>query len=385
MGDRIRAFESEFGQEVFVEGAALDLSAIKPHLRPVDLRRPARPTRKDQGIVAYLRAYQTISSRMSVGRENAYILEDAGRTPPAVMGVLVLASARYYQPRRDEVLGWLPPSELDSMGERRRRRYEKIRMAGLNRTMQVAICCALPPYSHLGAARLLAVAPFTKIVHDDFSERWYHRRNNPNPDLVAVTTTTSMGMTGTPFQSLRAGKFIDARNATKRGKNWNRDGVIYSRLGTTHPWKHTETLTTKELYADFTGLISNATRTLAATFVQDGGAASQADAVLRQAMLEIRITTDIFRGHPVGFFLGALDLPSLESLSAGTPRRKRPLLNWDMAVQQFRSDFGEAQCPTRQPGLNPTKHADAVAKRRDRARGATVQHILLSRIISEDK
>ena len=54
---------------------------------------------------------------MSVGRENAYILEDLGRSPPTVMGALVLASPRYYQPRRDEVLGWRPPSGLKTMSD----------------------------------------------------------------------------------------------------------------------------------------------------------------------------------------------------------------------------------------------------------------------------
>jgi hypothetical protein len=382
--DRIRAFENEFGKDVFVEGAALDLSAIAPRLRPVDLRGQARPHPRDKQIVAYVRAYQTVSSRMSVGRENAYILEDMGRTPPAVMGVLVLASPRYYQPRRDEVLGWLSPRELAAMGERRRKRHQKIRMAGLNRTMQVAICCALPPYSHLGAARLLAVAPFTKLVRDDFADRWYDRRGNPDPDLVAVTTTTSMGMTGTPFQSLRAGKFIDARNAVSRGKNWNREGLIYSRLGTIHPWIAAETLTTRELYADFSGLISDATRALSARLTQVGNAGADAEGILRQAMLKIGITTDIFRGHPIGFFLGALDLPSVESLSSGAPRRKRPRLSWDMVVQQFRCDFGEAECPTKMPGLNLVKRADAVAKRRERAKNVAFQNILLSRLLTDD-
>jgi DNA invertase Pin-like site-specific DNA recombinase len=76
---------------------------------------------------------------------------------------------------------------------------------------QTRICCALPPYSQLGAARLLALAPFTSVVVDDFTTRWFDRRGNPDPDLAVVTTTTSMGMTGTPFQTLRTINLSTAR------------------------------------------------------------------------------------------------------------------------------------------------------------------------------
>jgi uncharacterized protein DUF4338 len=324
--DRIISFEKEFGPHVFVDGATLDLAVIEPRLRPVDLRKKANTSRRDREVVQYLRAYQTISSQMSVGRENAFILEDLGHKGPTVMGVLVLASPRYYQPRRDEVFGWLSPSQLAVLSERRRRKHEKVRIAGLNRTMQVAICCALPPYSHLGAARLLAIAPFTKIVQEDFANRWYERRRNRDPDLAAVTTTTSMGVTGTPFQSLRAGKFLDSQNAALRGKNWNKDGVIYARLGLIHPWRREKVLQTKELFTDFSELVSDETRILASSLV--GAAAADADRgtnnVLQQAMLQVGIMPDIFLGNPVGFFLGALDRPSVEALESGKARTARP-------------------------------------------------------------
>jgi hypothetical protein len=115
--ERIISFEKEFGPHVFVDGTTLDLAAIDPRLRPVDLRKNANPSRRDREVVHYLRAYQTISSHMSVGRENAFILEDLGHKGPAVMGVLVLASPRYYQPRRDEVFSWLSPSQLALLSE----------------------------------------------------------------------------------------------------------------------------------------------------------------------------------------------------------------------------------------------------------------------------
>jgi hypothetical protein len=378
--ERVLAFEKEFGPHVFVDGATLDFAAIEPRIRPVNLRKDANTSRRDREVVQYLRTYQTISSHMSVGRENAFILEDYGRKEAPVMGVLVLASPRFYQPRRDEVFGWLSPKQLSSLSERKQKRHLKIRMAGLNRTMQVAICCALPPYSLLGVAQLLAVAPFTAIVQQDFANRWYDRRRNPDPDLAAVTTTTSMGTTGTPFQNLRAGRFIDAKSAKRRGANWNRDGEIYARLALTHPWRRDQPLTTNEIFADFRELVSDQTIEQALSLAKAGGAGDlERTYVLIQAMQQIGITEKIFHGNPVGVFLGALDLPSVEALETGHARANRPVLNWDMAVQQFRSDFGEGSRPTKAPGLKPAERAEAIAKRRERASRIRLDDILLSR------
>jgi hypothetical protein len=109
-----------------------------------------------------------------------------------------------------------------------------------------------------------------------------------------------------------------------------------------------------------------------------------ANSVLQQAMLQVGITPDIFRGNPVGFFLGALDRPSVEALESGEARTARPVLSWDMAVQQFRSDFGEADHATKMPGLDPAVRSEAVAKRRDRAKSVRHEDMLLSRNLLQE-
>lgn len=229
--------------------------------------------------------------------------------------------------------------------------------------------------SHLGAARLLALAPFTSIVRDDFASRWYHYRKNRSPDLALVTTSTSMGITGTPFQSLRPAKYLDPANAALRGKVWNREGVIYARLGLSHPWKSDVPIRSPEIFADFSALVSPATRTLALRLARNAGSDE-----LQDAMLQVGITANIFRGNPIGIFLGALDRPSVEAVAAGRSRANRPILSWDMAVQQFRSDFGEAEHATKMPGVDPVSRSQAVAKRRDRAIRVQWSDILLSEV-----
>jgi hypothetical protein len=384
---QIIEFEAKFGETVFVEGKRLALESIDPRLRPVDLTRRAQPTPRDSAIVDYVRAYQTVASRRSVGRENAYILEDHGHSTRPVMGVLVLASPRYYQPHRDQVLGWPSPKEIRSLSIRRQQRLQKIRLAGLNRVMQVAVCCALPPYSRLGAASLLAIAPFTEIVLNDFQQRWYDRKTNKDPDLVAVTTTTSMGLTGTPFQALYTSMFFDAQSSDAKGEKWNTGNTIYARIGNNHPWLSNLAIRARDPRVEFQSLISDHTWSLALAVAGPQINAKRRDSLLagmsprlRDQMLKfaldrIGLTTRIFRGNRVGLFLGAIDKPSLESLREGVPRTVRPSLSWQKAVRRFKSEYGSVE-----PGQYLSEdRRRAIRERAARAVESTLDDILLSR------
>jgi hypothetical protein len=131
-----------------------------------------------------------------------------------------------------------------------------------------------------------------------------------------------------------------------------------------------------EIFADFSELVSPETRNLALRLAGTAGSDE-----LRQAMLQVGITANIFRGNPIGFFVGALDRPAVEAIGAGRVRTVRPVLSWDIAVQQFRSDFGEAEHPTKMPGVDLASRSQAVAKRRDRAKRVQYKDILLSEIV----
>jgi len=382
----ILEFEDTYGPSAFIEGKDLKLGTIDPHLRSVDLRRKAHPSPRDCAIVDYLRAYQTVASRRSVGRENAYILEDHGHTNRRIMGVLVLASSRYYQPHRDEVLGWALPTELKRLSSRRQRRAERIRLAGLNRTMQVAVCCALPPYSRLGAASLLAVAPFMSNIRDDFKARWYNAKSNRDPDLVAVTTTTTMSLTGTPFQALYASMFFDEASSDTRGEKWNGENTIYARLGDRHPWLDNVRIRAREPHANFQRLLSARTWNLAL-----GVAGPRIDDKRREWLLQcmspqlrgkllqhviqnVGLSTRIFQGNPVGVFLGAVDRPALEALKEGRPRQARPIFSWSKAVARFKNEFDTEQANR----STDAQRRDAVRERANRALQTTLDEIRLS-------
>jgi hypothetical protein len=374
--DRILELEADIGG-AFAEGGNLDFEAVTPRLRPVDMRRESGAVRRDRAVVQYLRSYQTVGSKMSVGRENAFILEDVGQTEKRLMGVLVLASPRYFQPRRDEVLGWPTPSRLRPLTDAEQAHWRAVRESGLIRMMHVAVCCALPPYSQLGAAKLLAVAPFTGEVRRVFETRWRHK--DPDPDLALLTTTSSMGRTGTPFQDLRTALYFDPAKSAPRGEKWNRHARLYARLADTHPWQPGVPIASPELFANFESLVTDKTRRIADSFLAERSLqAKSPDQALAHAMRLVGLGAHIFRGNPVGVFLGAIDRESIEAVATGRPRVVRSVASWEMAIGKFRRDFGAEPDPERKTGADWQARAEAVAARRARAQQVQTTDILLS-------
>jgi hypothetical protein len=381
--DRILAIEREFG-DIFTDGKRIEFSAIQPRLRSVDLRQASGPAERDCAIVEYVRLYQTVASRGSVGRENAYIVEDMGNGG-VVIGVLVLSSPRYFQPLRDEFLGWQTPKQLRALRQKEREQRILARHAGLARMMQVSVCCALPPYSRLGAARLLATAPFTDLVRSDFASRWQPKYGLKASDLAMVTTTTSMGLTGTPFQNIRAKDKMTALNLSIRGNNWNREGNVYSRLGDIHPWVGSKSLTARGMFASFHSLVSDGTMGLARRlFDLEQEAAVSPAVLLNRAISRVGLSPRIFRGNPMGMFVGALNRESIEAVAAGNARPHAPVLSWDLAVRKFTVDFRHTLAPTEIRDQSTRKRVEAALNRIDRAKSVTLRDVLLSNRLNPD-
>jgi hypothetical protein len=134
-----------------------------------------------------------------------------------------------------------------------------------------------------------------------------------------------------------------------------------------------------ETFANFEKLVSEETRAAAKTLVVAenlGGPNSKR--AFNRALSSIGLNGLIFRGNPIGVFMGAVDRESIEAIAIGNPRQNRPILSWNLAVQKFRSDFGEA------PDLvatiatqNGAMRTEAIEKRRERATGTTLSEIRL--------
>ena len=382
--DFLLDFEHRWGPNILIEGKDLTLSRIEPRLRSANLTSTSKAGDRDRAIVKYIRAYQTVSSRRSVGRENVYILEDFGHEKCPLMGVLILSSPRYFQPHRDEVFGWPTPNQLRSLSRRKQAHFQRIRQSGLNRMMQVAVCCAIPPYSQLGAASILALAPFTKRVQSDFRSRWYEKDTNKDPDLAAVSTTTSMGLTGTPFQALYRSMFLGRR--WRKSEKWNAEGTIYARIGTHHPWQTRVRIRAKDPRANFLGLLSRDTWLLALAVagptidlkrrasLLDSACPHVKSRILKFALDRVGVSARIFQGNRMGVLLGATDRLSLEALGNGAPRSERATLDWKKIVARFKSEFNVEEGSR----LPDTARRSAIRSRILRATNIQLKDILLS-------
>jgi hypothetical protein len=106
------------------------------------------------------------------------------------------------------------------------------------------------------------------------------------------------------------------------------------------------------------------------------------DDLLEHAMRQVGLSKRVFRGNPVGVFLGAVDRPSIEAIESGTARTHRPELSWDMVVQHFRSGFDAVVDLSVRPDL--AARADAIRNRRERAKRVRYGDILLSARLKGD-
>jgi hypothetical protein len=96
--------------------------------------------------------------------------------------------------------------------------------------------------------------------------------------------------------------------------------------------------------------------------------------LLRYVMQQVGLSTLIFRGNPMGVFLGAIDRSALEALRDGVSRHARPMLSWEKAIARFKSEFDTQ--PTDQFRDDPRQQA--VGRRARRALETTLEDIRLS-------
>jgi hypothetical protein len=376
----IEDFEANAG-ELFIEGGNLDLDSIAPTLEPLNFQNPVHA-----GIASYLQLYQTVPSRDLPGRKMGLIAWDdgqAGRRP--LIGGVLLCSPRYYQPARDTYLQW-PPRAADSGNVRRK---------GLDRVQHLAVVCALPPYARLSAAWLLAMAPFTATAQVAFAEA---AAGASDPDLAAVVTTTSMDMTGTPFQRHRIGRLAGSGMGAH---TLDGGGDLYKRL-----------VSPTLLRARFEGLISGETfrRLCRLHEAEDPGGISklhdrfrkhleQAEGTRRRIAVEpagvlrerlnraslsfflrrLGLHRSLFDGNDMGVHLGAVGADTLAALRTGRPRPDRPVLDWSRAVEEWKSKFTDNPIVQRQIASNDQeRRINAIRKRREYAQSTTILDAKLS-------
>ena len=150
--EEILSFERDFDR-LFVDMETFQPSAVRPILEVVDFKRP-----EHKRTVDYLRLMQSVTVRKLVGRRMGLLIWDVGQTGGTrLFGSAVLASARFSQRIRDQRFQWPPHYPQTSIKHDPMARV--VRIAGLNRIMQLSMACVMPPYNVLSGAWLPPLLP----------------------------------------------------------------------------------------------------------------------------------------------------------------------------------------------------------------------------------
>jgi hypothetical protein len=370
--DTIHAFEAEHA-DVFVRMELFEPSAVRPVLEIVDFS-----SAHHCQIIDYLALYQSVTSRMRVGRQMGLLVWDEGQASHRpLIGAAVLASPRYSQRLRDRHLGWPPHYPRTSVHFDERART--VREAGLARMMQLSIACALPPYNLLSGAWLLAVTPFTALGQKAFAQAC---KDESNPDLAAVVTTTGKGISGAPFRGHRVGQLSNHRIDAAAGAH----GDVYTRArpGDGDP----------PLLASFESLVSPQTADMACALLKTERPQRFADAkdaervAMAFALRRIGCSRRIFDGNEIGVHIAMLGCDTAKYLTSGKPRPKpqRPRLDFDEVVGVWRHRFLPSDDSSPETATPETLRVHTVARRRRilAAQSYPEERIRLSHLLEHD-
>jgi hypothetical protein len=154
-------------EKEFINGADLKLDSIKPRVHFCS-------SQTDRSLFRLCMLLQSVPAQRLLYRQISALVRDDGQPGSPIIGAFGLASSIQALACRDRVLRW------DSAPEARKR--------GLQSSMQLAVCIAVPPYSYLRAGKLIAALAASDLPADEF-----HRKYHPHR-LESVVTTSATGL-----------------------------------------------------------------------------------------------------------------------------------------------------------------------------------------------
>lgn len=179
-------------RENLIGGTELEIGKISPR---IDICH----TQNDFDIFRFCFLSQSVPAPQLVFRRLPILVRDDGQEGSPIMGAIGLCSAGYAIGCRDRLLGW---NDLTGAG---------LKSRNLESCMQLRICMALPPYTYLRAARLMAA-----LVFSDPVARAVRCRYGYSNQLIAVTTSSAIGLHSAMFNRIML-----------------RPGGLYRRIGQT--------------------------------------------------------------------------------------------------------------------------------------------------------
>ncbi len=188
---------------------------IRPHLidgkklRIEDIR-PVVELCEDElqhKIFRYLR--YTWSSPFSeyVGRRLRFLVRDAGNGG-VVIGIAALGSSVMQIAERDRWIGWLPKSKVTLQESPRHwKRMRRMRAERIISMMDLYVCGAIPPYSHLLGGKLMCYIMASDLIRDFFRRKYRERKTvtkkRISNHLVLMVTTSLYGSHSSQYNRIQ--------------------------------------------------------------------------------------------------------------------------------------------------------------------------------------
>jgi len=354
--EKIKLLEGNLSQHLIKNLSDFNIDNIVPVLRPL-LHDKNLINKKDSYLIEYMRIYQKVKSRKSIGRENIFILEDHSGHYIKTMGMLILSSPLYFVGKRDKFLSW-----------ENSQHYKLIREKGLARMMHLSLCCALPPYNKLGAAKLLSISAFSDVVYDDYCIKW-EKKDKEDVDLAIITTSTSMGLTGTPFQRIKLEKILHSDHESSKSNSilWHRVKNIGS---------HGEAYS----YSYALDFLSERSKEIANTLYSCENKPTAA--ILMSLLKKMGISNKDAQMNKRGFFIGYLNEEALKSIQSGIKRNSRPVIDWENAALYFKGLYDNEHIQNAGKFNHLPNVNAAHLRRRERANHCSEKDIFISSFIN---
>lgn len=157
-----------------------------------------------------------------VGRRLRFLVRDAGNGG-AIVGIAALGSSIMQIAERDSWIGWQPKDKNDLRQDPRHwQKMRRMRAKRIVAMMDLYVCGAIPPYSHLLGGKLVCYLMASNLVRAIFKrkyrgQRTITRRRKSN-DLVLLATTSLYGFHSSQYNRIRyADKLLYERVGMTRG------------------------------------------------------------------------------------------------------------------------------------------------------------------------
>ena len=162
--------------------------------------------RKSQAIFRYLRYTWSSPYSEYVGRRMRFLIRDRGHGG-AIIGIAAIGSSIMQIAERDQWIGWMKgEDENDNHPSGHWEKMREMRAERIVSMMDLYVCGAVPPYSHLLGGKLICYMMMSNEVRRLFKQKYRGRktitRKRSADELVLLATTSLYGVHSSQYNRI---------------------------------------------------------------------------------------------------------------------------------------------------------------------------------------